>query len=35
MKHLSAVAGLCLAAAGLLGSGSAQALLVDRGSGML
>ncbi|MEI7465296.1 MAG: hypothetical protein WCJ87_08120 [Burkholderiales bacterium] len=35
MKQLSAVAGLCLAAAGLLGSGSAQALLVDRGSGML
>ena len=35
MKQLSAVAGLCLAAAGLLGSGSAKALLVDRGSGML
>ena len=35
MKQLSVVGTLCAAMAGLLGSGHAQAILVDRGSGML
>ena len=35
MKQLSVVGTLCAAMAGLLGSGSAQAALVDRGGGML
>lgn len=35
MKQLSVVGGLCLAMAGLLVSGSAQAALIDRGGGML
>ena len=35
MKQLSVVGTLCAAMAGLLGSGSAQATLVDRGGGML
>jgi len=35
LKQLSVVGTLCLAMVGLLGSGSAQAALVDRGGGML